>query len=71
MKHYLQNLLIPILLALGSLGITGYNAYMHNDKELTSRVTAVEVQQKNDGGRLERMEDKLDRVVEAVTGRKP
>lgn len=57
---------LPIALALLSLAVSGWANYNRTDKELTNRVTAVEVQQKNDGQRLERIENKLDRVLEAV-----
>jgi len=46
-------------------------AYTHEDKAMNSRVTALEVHQADDSNRLERVENKIDRMFEAVTGRKP
>ena len=58
--------LIPVLLVVASLVLSGYVAYTNNDKAITGRVIAVETQQKNDGSRLERIEAKLDRLLEAI-----
>ena len=54
------------LAAVGALIAAGFGAYTHNDKELTNRTTAVEVQQRNDGSSLKRIEDKVDRLDEKV-----
>lgn len=58
--------IVPVVLALASFAISAFAAYSGNDKVLTSRVTAVETQQLNDTRRLERIEDKVDRLLERV-----
>lgn len=54
--------IIPILIATISLVIASYSSYAKNDKDTTGRVIAVEVQQKNDADRLQRIENKVDRL---------
>jgi hypothetical protein len=63
--------LIPVVLALLSLAASAFANYNDNDKNLTSRIAVVENQQKNDTQRLERIETKLDRFYEYMTGSKP
>ena len=58
--------IIPVGIAVMSMALSAYAAYSGNDKVLTSRVTAVETQQINDTRRLERIEDKVDRLLERV-----
>lgn len=53
-------LLISGVSLLGSM----YASYTHNDKEITSRLTTVESHQGDVDHRLNRMEDKLDRLIE-------
>lgn len=71
------DILVPVILALGSLLLSGYAAYSHNDKEISNRVTAVETQQKNDHEgiqrvetQLEKVDGKIDRLVEWALGSK-
>lgn len=62
---------VPLLIALGSLLVSGYVAYAHNDRDLNSRISVVEQQQKSDsqpGGRLDRIENKVDKVLEKMAG---
>ena len=56
-------LLIPIAIALISLIISGYVGYSNDTKAIAVRVKGIEVQQQNDGSRLERIENKLDRLL--------
>jgi hypothetical protein len=64
--------LAPVILAaLLSLAVSAFAGYFHNDKELAQRITAVEVQQKNDTKAIDRVESKLDKLYEYLTGRKP
>jgi hypothetical protein len=62
---------IAVILAIFGYVATGFMAYTHEDKAMNSRVTALEVHQADDSNRLERVENKIDRMFEAVTGRKP
>jgi hypothetical protein len=57
---------VAIVVALVSLALSGYASYSHNDKDLTGRIIAVETQQKNDDSRLERIEQKVDRLLDRV-----
>lgn len=64
MREYVVKIptwLAPILLALVSLLFSAYVGYSNNDKSLSSRITAVETQQKNDREAIQRIENKLDR----------
>lgn len=60
--------LVPVLLALFSLAVSAYGAYARNDKEMAQRVTTVEVQQKNDGEAIDRIEKKVDRILDKMRG---
>jgi hypothetical protein len=51
--------LVPFLVA---TGISAYANYTHNDKAIAERLTAVEVQQKNDQTSIQRVEVKMDRI---------
>lgn len=62
---------LTIALAILSLAMSTYAAYSHNDKAIEHRLTVVETQQQVDAGRLERMENKIDRLVEWALGKKP
>lgn len=54
---------LPVVLAAGLTAVgSGIAGYFHNDKELTARVTAVEIQQQNDSSSIHRVEQKVDRV---------
>jgi peptidoglycan hydrolase CwlO-like protein len=55
-----------ILLALFSLSVSGWAAYSSNDKANVQRIQAVETQQKNDGNRLDRIENKIGQVDEKI-----
>lgn len=57
-----MNWILPILLFLAGLAAASFTGYSKNDKDVNSRVTAVEVQQKNDGESIHRIEGKVDRV---------
>lgn len=61
--------LLPIIMALASLAISGMVAYSQ-DRE-TDRVDAaiVTTQQKNDHDRLERLEIKVDEILRAMRQR--
>lgn len=57
---------LPIAMFVLSLVASGLIAYAQGERAASNRVTAVENQQKNDGQRLDRMESKLDRLLERV-----
>jgi hypothetical protein len=58
--------LLPLAMAGLSLVVSGWVNYSSNDKITIGRVVAVETQQKNDGQRLERIENKLDKILERI-----
>lgn len=63
--------IVPLMIAIASFAISGYVAYAHNDRDLNSRISVVEQQQKSDsqpGGRLDRIENKVDKVLEKMAG---
>jgi hypothetical protein len=64
-----------IVIALVSLALSAFAAYTRTDKDITTRLVTVEVQQKNDEAttkdRLDRIERKLDTVLFNQTGVKP
>lgn len=59
--------LLPALIAAGLSLVAGY---FHNDKDLTSRVTAVETQQKNDHEAIVHTSEQVDKLVEWALGHK-
>lgn len=63
-------IVVAIALALLSLVVSAYSGYTHDDKKTGERITAVETQQLNDGRRLERIEDKVDKVLDVVATRR-
>lgn len=60
--------IVPFIVLLLSLLVAGFSAYSHNDKELSNRITAVETvqqeQKENVNKRLDRIENKIDRLIE-------
>lgn len=69
--------LVPIILALIALLSSAFANYSHDDKKLGERVTAVEVQQRNDTqsinrveGKVDKLDAKLDRLVEWAFGKR-
>lgn len=62
--------MVPIIIALLSLAVSGFAAYSHNDKEIASRVTAVETQQKNDHEGIKELNEKVDRLLIWALGSK-
>ncbi len=59
--------LYPALIA---AGMSAFAGYLHNDKDLISRVVALETGRTEDGKRLDRIENKLDKLVEWALGAK-
>jgi hypothetical protein len=59
--------LLPITISLGGFAISAFASYSHNDKDLTSRITAVETRQEDDRAALRRIELKVDRIYEILT----
>jgi len=68
-NHNSRTLFVTILLALGSLLVSGLVGYAQDNSALLQRLRAVEIQQENDKYRLERIELKVDRLLEYVTHR--
>jgi CHASE1-domain containing sensor protein len=58
--------LIPIMLALLSLVITGFISYNRTDKQVEHRVTVIETKQDYNDIRLERIENKVDKILDKV-----
>lgn len=57
-----------ILAGLSALG-TLYLEYSHNDRELTQRVSALEQHKTDESSRLDRIENKVDKLVEWALGK--
>lgn len=68
MKAYKAEI-VAVVIALLSLIVSGYASYSHNDKEISNRVTAVEVQQRNDTDGIKRVEGKVDRLLDWALGK--
>lgn len=66
-KNEMLRWLLPVLLALFSLGISGFLGYNNTDKEMSLKIKGIEVQQTNDDERLGRIEMKLDRLDDKAT----
>lgn len=60
---------VPVIIAIASLMISGFLGYTNTDKAVASRITAVETQQRNDTGRLDRIENKVDEVLRELRQR--
>ena len=56
--------LVPIVLSIISMLGCTLVMYTNNDKAISNRLTTVETQRDADSARLERMENKLDRLIE-------
>lgn len=67
--------IIPCILVVLGWGASTFWGYHVNDVDVMSRVTAVETQQRidsvNQKERLNRIEDKIDRLFVELTGRRP
>lgn len=67
--------ILPFILLLCGWATSAFVGYYHNDVSVSSRITAVETQQRidslNEKDRLDRIEDKLDRLFLVITGTKP
>lgn len=63
MPQTYQKFLIPALIALSSFAMSGYIAYTANDKGTSNRLTAVETKQQSDAARQDRIENKLDWII--------
>lgn len=61
---------IPIAIALTSLAISGYGEYAHNDKDLTSKVAALEAHRQDDKSQLTHIQTQVDKLVEWALGTK-
>lgn len=59
---------LALILSAASLGWAGYTNYTHNDKELAQRITAVEAHRADDTQRLDRVETKLDKLLDWALG---
>lgn len=54
--------IVTIIIAIGSLLLSGYVSYSHNDKDITSRIVKVETKQEATDENAKRMENKIDNV---------
>ena len=55
---------VPLAIAILSILGTAYVAYSSNDKETAVRITAVEIRQDDTGKRLDRIEAKIDWLID-------
>ena len=63
------NWILPfVLLALGWLA-SGVVSYLHEDKSVTARVTAIETKQGDNYKRLDHIQSQVDRLVEWALGK--
>lgn len=62
---------IAIGLALLSLASTIYMQATHNDRENAQKISALESHRADDNSRLDRIESKLDHVIDWMVGHKP
>ena len=69
MKRCSPDVMVAIVLALLSLAVAAYGGYARNDKGIAERLTGVEVQQRNDAERVQRIEAKLDRLMDWALGK--
>lgn len=58
-----------IVIALLSLAVSAFVSYTHNDKEMASRIAVVETQQKNDHDGINRVEVKVDKLLDWALGK--
>ena len=65
-----DTILALVLAGLSLLG-TIYVQMTHNDRDNAQRISAIEAHQGDTGKRLDRMESKLDRLIEWALGTKP
>lgn len=63
--------ILPIALLILSWTASSVIGYFHNDIAVTNRVTVVETQERMNSDRLDRIENKLDRLFYEMTGHKP
>lgn len=59
---------LPIALATAGWLGSATNSYFHNDSDLKSAITALQVQQKNAAESTIRIESKVDRLTEWAMG---
>jgi hypothetical protein len=57
-----------ILIALLSMLVSAFTGYSHNDKDIASRISVVETQQKGDHEGIQRVETKVDRLLDWAIG---
>lgn len=65
-KDWIAPFIAGLLLSLFSLAMSAYASYNRTDKSVEHRVTVVETRQETDGQRLERIENKVDRILDKV-----
>lgn len=77
-RKYDYMLIATIVIALMSFIVSAYAGYTSNDKVTSGRITALESQQQNDResiirieNRVDKANDKLDRLVEWALGKQP
>ena len=58
--------LLPLAIALSGWGFSGLVGYFHQDTATAQRLTAVETHQADTSDRLNRIENKVDRLLLAV-----
>lgn len=61
--------IIPFVIAGLSMLGTVYTSITHNDKDLSSRVTALEAHREDDSQKLDHIQQQLDRLVTSVLGK--
>jgi hypothetical protein len=65
-KHANWTLIITIAIALLGWAFGGYGTYAADARDMTNRLSVVETHQGDADKRLERLEQKIDRILERV-----
>lgn len=67
LRQKLLQWLVPFLVA---TAVTAYASYTHNDRAIAERITKVETKQEayqiSNDGRMDRMERKIDQILDKV-----
>jgi len=64
LPSFFREWMFALFLFIAGILVTSVSGYFHNDKDIAQRVTIVETKVDNADRRLERMESKLDRIIE-------
>jgi len=62
--EWIVPMLLTMAMALGGVAISAYGAYNNNDKATAIEVTTLKTQRVSDKEQLDRLEGKVDKVLE-------